>query len=92
MNNYRPWEAEDLSKLKEMVAEEKSLEDMKETLNRSSKSIGEQIKELKPNKPQEEKEEQPSKTRASTPHKTRRIAIEKAAIDFLDLRNKKDEY
>jgi len=86
---YRPWTLSDSEKLQELIISGKDLSTIKETLDRSGYSIKKQIEKLE----EEAKISTCSKTKlntsfktAKTPQTVRRTNIEKAAIDFLDLR------
>lgn len=86
---YREWASKDLDTLKTLVIQGKDLNEIQDVLDRSKLSINNKIKQLKSNDVVEKKEipnEEPS-----TP-KIRRSKIEKAAVNFLDIKLKDRDY
>jgi len=88
---YRPWTQEDLDKLVEMISDKKDLHEMQGTLDRSKLSIVNVVKKLKSGEKINVLEEEESDDVIDTP-KDRRSNVEKAAINFLDLRIKDRDY
>ena len=90
---YRPWDEEDIDKLKELCKNKASIEDICSTLDRSRVSVMSQIGRLgKDSEPSlSTKEPALSVLEVETP-RTRRNIIEKAAINFLDMRVKDGDY
>ena len=92
MSNYRPWSLEDMQKLEDYIRWNKPIEMMCSLLDRSKISIINQMK--KSNMAEIIKEEalaSPSVATLPTP-KARRTVIEKAAVNFLDMRIKDRDY
>ncbi len=88
---YRAWEAKEIKTLEEMLKKNRSVEEIKKKLGRSELSILNQAKKIKGGvefrEPSTEKE-----SAIETSQKTRRTHIEKAAVNFLDIRVDHKDY
>ena len=92
--HYRPWTKEDLEKLVGLIRDDRDIETMQETLDRSKLSIENKIKKISSgifDKAVSEKDSYQVIKEEHTP-KVRRSNIEKAAISFLDIRLRDKDY
>jgi len=88
---YRAWNKEDIKALERMVDEGCSETEIVKRLKRSKVSIQSQLKKLTSGSIQVETKKEPKEMPILTP-KVRRTAIEKAAVNFLDMRLKDRNY
>jgi hypothetical protein len=87
---YREWNEADLLRLDELAERNTSIEDICKTMERSKLSVTNQLRKMHKEEPKEE-------VAPTTPHvlgtpRARRSMIEKAAINFLDMRIKDRDY
>jgi len=87
--NYRSWSVTDIKQLKDMVKEDVDIEEIQEVLDRSKISVVNQIKKLHKISPEGLV---PVKEIEDATPRQRRTHIEKAAIDFMDIRFKARDY
>ena len=88
MHKYSPWDEEDLAKLKDLASHNVSIEDICKELNRSKISITNKLKNIDVDSSNITEEDSST---TNTPREKRTI-IEKAAINFLDMRLKERNY
>ena len=92
MNRYRPWEFKEIEELREMVAKELPMEEIQDRFDRSKISILNQIEKLNVRIPCIAEDGATENDEQVTIPRQRRTSIEKAAINFLDMRLKDKDY
>lgn len=90
--NYRPWNVEDIERLEKLVAADTTLEVICSDLDRSKVSVINQIKKMNGGEVKQEETQSPRPVATLATPKARRTVIEKAAINFLDMRTKDRDY
>ena len=91
MSNYRPWSVEDIEKLNALIGKDTPIDVICNKLDRSKISIINQLKKAGIADMPEEVQAEAQVATLPTP-KARRTVIEKAAINFLDMKLKDKDY
>lgn len=91
---YRPWKKEDIQKLVDIIAngEWTDLADMSQRLGRSKLSLQNQLNKMKKTPVDLSDKKEKEESAAITTPRARRKLIEKAAINFLDVRLRDKDY